>query len=313
MSSNTEDNDQHPSGSREITSSKNECTSCEQNVDAITDGINKVDILSDMSICANCGKEGNSDNMNTCNKCKSVKYCNAACKKKHRTKHKKACERRVAELHEEQLFKDQSPREECPICMQPLPFDEDQVYFESCCGKVICLGCIYAMPMNKGVDLCPYCRTPEAKNDKEIIIRTQKLMDKGNAEAFDMLAGYYTEGDMGLPQNYRKANELYLKSGELGFAGGYFNLGNSYRDGKGVAADMKKAKHFYELAAMNGSIHARNNLGCWEETTGNYHRAMKHLIIAARAGYKLSLETVKKGYKHGFVTKDEYASTLRVS
>ena len=29
---------------------------------------------------------------NTCNKCKKVKYCNAACKKKHRHKHKKECE-----------------------------------------------------------------------------------------------------------------------------------------------------------------------------------------------------------------------------
>ena len=43
--------------------------------------------------CANCGKESNSSDMNTCNKCKSVKYCNAACKKKHRQKHKKQCER----------------------------------------------------------------------------------------------------------------------------------------------------------------------------------------------------------------------------
>ena len=54
--------------------------------------------------CAACGKEGNSNDMNICNKCKSVKYCNAACKKKHRKKHKKACERRVAELYEEKLF-----------------------------------------------------------------------------------------------------------------------------------------------------------------------------------------------------------------
>ena len=49
----------------------------------------------DSFTCANCGKEG-SDVTNTCNKCKSVKYCNAACKKKHRHKHKKACERYVA-------------------------------------------------------------------------------------------------------------------------------------------------------------------------------------------------------------------------
>ena len=55
-------------------------------------------ILSDISICASCGREGNSENMNKCNKCKEVKYCNAACKKKHRSKHKKVCERRAAEL-----------------------------------------------------------------------------------------------------------------------------------------------------------------------------------------------------------------------
>jgi len=46
-----------------------------------------------LDICANCGKESNSSDMNTCNKCKSVKYCNAACKKEHRQKHKKQCER----------------------------------------------------------------------------------------------------------------------------------------------------------------------------------------------------------------------------
>jgi len=38
-----------------------------------------------VSVCANCGKEGSSDEINNiCNKCKMVKYCNAACKKKHR-------------------------------------------------------------------------------------------------------------------------------------------------------------------------------------------------------------------------------------
>ena len=53
----------------------------------------------DVSVCANCGKEGS--NLNICNKCKEATYCNAACKKKHRSKHKKQCERRVAELHDE--------------------------------------------------------------------------------------------------------------------------------------------------------------------------------------------------------------------
>jgi len=57
---------------------------------------------SDSFTCANCGKEG-SDVTNTCNKCKSVKYCNAACKKKHRHKHKKACERYVAAARTDEI------------------------------------------------------------------------------------------------------------------------------------------------------------------------------------------------------------------
>ena len=34
-----------------------------------------------------------------------------------------------------------------------------------------------------------------------------------------------------VPQDWSKANELYLKAGELGCADAYFNLGNSYQWG----------------------------------------------------------------------------------
>ena len=73
-------------------------------VDAVTEGINRVGSLdSEIHKCANCGKEG-SGVTNKCNKCNSVMHCNAACKKKHRHKHKKECER-LAELYDELLFK----------------------------------------------------------------------------------------------------------------------------------------------------------------------------------------------------------------
>ena len=68
--------------------------------------------------------------MNTCNKCKQVRYCNAVCKKVHKKKHKKECEEHVrlaaqkhneelriaAELHDIELFKQPPPAEDCPIC-----------------------------------------------------------------------------------------------------------------------------------------------------------------------------------------------------
>ena len=306
----TDNNDQHPGGSGEITLSKKECTSCEQNTDTITEGLNSVAILNDMT-CAACGKEGNSKDMNTCNKCKMVKYCNAACKKKHRSKHKKACEKRVAELHDEALFKEVEPKE-CPICLIPLPLDDSQIQFQTCCGKLICDGCIYGMKMSKGKDLCAFCRTPNAKSEDEHIKRTSKLIDKGIGRAFHFMAGLYAQGLYGMQQDYRKANELWLKAGELGCTDGYFNLAKSYSLGsRGVEPDKKKVIHYYELAAMGGQVVSRHNLGCLEGKAGNNQQALKHFMIAARAGHKTALEAVKKGYEYGLVTKDEYASTLR--
>ena len=95
------------------------------------------------SVCANCGKEGSSDNANTCNKCKQVKYCNAACKKKHRSKHKKQCEEhvrlateRAAKLHDEKLFKQPLPEfEDCPICFLLLPTLTSGWRYMVCCEK----------------------------------------------------------------------------------------------------------------------------------------------------------------------------------
>ena len=99
----------------------------EGNMPAMASTNNADNTTNNITICAACGKEeGDKESMNICNKCKMVHYCNVACKKKHKSKHKKKCERRVAELHDEALFKDHLPREDCPICMLPLPLDTGQ-------------------------------------------------------------------------------------------------------------------------------------------------------------------------------------------
>ena len=136
-------------------------------------------------------------------------------------------------------------------------------------------------------------------------------MEKGNADAYYLLGGFYRNGTCGMPQDWAKANELFLKAGELGCAEAYFNLGNTYNNGEGVEIDKKKARHYYELAAMNGHVGARHNLGNVKGKAGNYKRAFKHCLISARAGDKLSLDTVKGVYMTGHVTKEEYANALR--
>ena len=261
------------------------------NMADLSGALSSLNIIGDVelaSACANCGQEGDGDNMNACNKCDLAKYCNAACKKKHRSKHKKACVKRVAELYDEKLFKDHPPPEDCPICFLPLPLDNRQVVFESCCGKMICSGCVYAMAEREGAELCAFCRTPCAESEKEYVKRLKKLMEKGNGRAVYVLGAHYADGTLGLPQNRAKANELHLKAGELGCADAYFSMGSAYDDGRDVEVDTKKAKYYYEMAAMNDCIPARHNLGVIEGNAGNIHRALKHFILAAKASFGCS-------------------------
>ena len=136
-------------------------------------------------------------------------------------------------------------------------------------------------------------------------------MDANNAYAFHQLGGCYATGEMGMPRDITKANELWHRAGEIGCSYAYYNLGISYENGDGVEMDKKKAKHYYELAAMNGSLDARYNLGCMEVYAGNPDRAKKHFILAARAGENKSLDWVRESLMRGVVTKDEYANSLR--
>ena len=149
---------------------------------------------STITACANCGKgEESSCDLKSCAACMLVKYCNRQCQIAHRPMHKKACKERAAALHEEALFKEHPPREECPICFRPLPND-GQITFKSCCGKLICDGCIYAMDEEahgRGkIGLCAFCREPNPRSDEDDIKRIKKLMEADNAKAFYALAAY---------------------------------------------------------------------------------------------------------------------------
>ena len=130
--------------------------------------------------------------MNTCNKCKMVKYCNAACKKKHRHKHKKDCERWVAELHDIELFKEPpSLYGDCPICFLRIPTLDTGSRYKSCCGKVICSGCSYAPvydSQGNKLDIvkqneCAFCRVVAPKTNEEMIKREKKRIEANDAIA----------------------------------------------------------------------------------------------------------------------------------
>ena len=265
----------------------------------------------EVAVCANCGKEGS--NLNICNKCKDVKYCNAACKKKHRSKHKKQCERRVAKLNDEALFKEPPPQHgDCPICFLRLPSLGSGRSYKSCCGKRICNGCVHADVYDNlgnviAGEKCPFCRTPDPTSYEEAIKRLKKRMAVGDTYAFAMMGSYNFHGQYGVPRDSAKAIELWHKAGKFG----YTNLGQAYYIGYGVEKDEKMASHYDELAAIGGNVYARHNLGATEKNSGNYDRALKHYMIAVRGGDTDSVQAIQRMYVGGHVAKDQYANALR--
>ena len=265
------------------------------------------------NICANCGKEG-SDVTNTCNKCKSVMYCNAACKKKHRHKHKKECERRVVELHDEALFKQPPQLEDCPVCFLRIPTLYTGRIYMNCCGKVICCGCIHAVQSRatkEEHDVCPFCRTPPLESEEETFKRTAKRVEMNDPMGISDLGCMYRDGTCGVSQSYARALELWHRAGELGSADAYYGMGNAYLNGNGVEIDKKKAKHYFEVAAIRGNANSRFVLGFEEHKAGNMERALKHFIIANKGGHGDCLKIIKLMYKNGSATKDDYAKALR--
>ena len=244
----------------------------------------------DILVCANCGKEG-SDVNNICNKCKQVKYCNASCKKRHRHKHKIQCEEHVrlatekhneelriaAELHDEKLFKEPPPLfEDCPICFVRMPTLSTGSRYQTCCGKVICSGCFYAPVFdNQGNEVenrkCAFCRVPTPLTHEEAVERDNKRMKDGHVDAhlIHSIGIDYRDGKNGFPQDYKKALELWHRAApEMGCNKSYNNVGYAYKLGRGVEIDKKKAKYYFELAAMRGNVNARFSLGIEEDNAG---------------------------------------------
>lgn len=231
-------------------------------------------------------------------------------KEKHRST--SICDQSGVELDvvelDDDLFKQPPPDDECPICFLPLSHGV-QLAFQDCCGKTLCGGCVFADSLNSQPPYpCAFCRAPMSISDEDVVKRVNKLVDAKNRDAYRILARCYLHGIKGIPQDFEKAVELLIHGGKLGSIFCYYELSNCYQTGQGVNKNMKKAKHFMELAAKGGLAIARYNLGCFEWQEGNTNQAMKHWLIAASAGHDKALENVKRVYtaKGTFATEDQF-------
>jgi len=221
---------------------------------------------------------------------------------------------RVAELFDEKLFKQPLPNEDCPICYLRLPIEGVQNTHQSCCGKMLCDGCVRAHSV-AAADTerykCVFCRTEAPSSDEEHIERMKKRVEANDAQAMFNLGTYYILGMNGLRQDHWMTLELYHESAKLGNKNAHFALSLCYQTGRTVEKDTRKETYHLQLGAMGGDVCARYNLGCNEDNAGNMDRAFKHWMISANDGYDVSMKAVQEGYEIGFVTKDDYAKTIR--
>ena len=284
--------------------------------------------------CAECGEEGGAS-LNTCKSCMLVSYCNAKCKKKHRSKHKKQCRRHVAELRDKALFKDPPPKEECPICfllmpvqliccilLPPATITSVPLYdfaiantelaskgirtYYPCCGKSVCKGCVHSFSKSGHHDKCPFCNSYRRKTEEERIQEMMRRVEANDATSINLMADSYYEGLNGVQQDRTAAMELYARSAGLGCGLAHSKFACIYHEG----GDLKKAKFHFEAAAMAGHEGARFNLGVMEYNSGNMERAIKHWTIAASAGHYRAMHHLRTGFEGGFVSRESIDSSL---
>ncbi len=268
----------------------------------------------DMEVCGNCGIAG-VDEIKLkilCDGCDLVKYCSDKCKEDNREQHSEKCKKRADELHEKRLFTqpDGTHLGECPICFLPMPLDDTNTLFMSCCGQTICMGCGQANMMSNihdevKYDTCTFCRT--LTSDEEEYRKREKERIEANDPPTLRYTGtkHYEEGD------YGAAFEYYTKAAELGDAQAHYNLSYMYMKEEGVEKDEEKAVYHWEKAAIGGHSSGRYMLGYHEVNNGRMDRAVKHWIISANLGHDKSMKELLSAYKDGYITKEDYGATLR--
>jgi hypothetical protein len=71
--------------------------------------------------CAECGADGGAS-LKVCKSCLSVKYCGAACQKKHWSTHKKQCKKRAPNYATRLFSKTLPPRRTVPFASYPCQY-----------------------------------------------------------------------------------------------------------------------------------------------------------------------------------------------
>eukprot|EP00571_Detonula_confervacea_P000151 CAMPEP_0172329020 /NCGR_PEP_ID=MMETSP1058-20130122/60658_1 /TAXON_ID=83371 /ORGANISM="Detonula confervacea, Strain CCMP 353" /LENGTH=143 /DNA_ID=CAMNT_0013046165 /DNA_START=334 /DNA_END=762 /DNA_ORIENTATION=- len=120
-------------------------------------------------------------------------------------------------------------------------------------------------------------------------------------------------GEIGLQQDKAEGLRWYHRAVEAGSADAAYNLGKCFWEGDGVDKDRVQALGYFRKAAELGSVPAYCFIGDILIAIGEIDEAMLNCRKAAMCGWSddTLFSNLRVGFRAGFITKDEYAFTLR--
>ena len=225
------------------------------------------------------------------------------------------------------LFVPIPPKDDCPICLVPLPFDDTETTYMDCCGKFICCACSDASwealsQVNAGRDTkkqpplpfpsfpCAFCRAEAFTSEDEYLARMMESVESNDAEAMTILSGCYRDGSI-VEKDAQRAFDLLLRAVELGNYRAFSKLGIRYFDGEIIQRDLNKYRVCMEALARAGSYTAHYNLGSDEFENGNDALAVKHYHVAAGAGHKLALDRIQNMHQQKRASHSNFLCAIR--
>ncbi len=240
----------------------------------------------------------------------------ASASDKHVNELEQECKTRAAEKMNGNILFRQSERShlgDCPICLLPLPLDNENSIMQSCCTKMICIGCYYASikyeaeeKIGNGKRTCPICRQPEPKTKADIkLYKTKRIRVNDPIAIREAGKRCYHQGD------FEGAFGYCGKAAGLGDTEAHYCLSCLYNDGDGVERDMAQRLYHLEEAAIGGQPEARHNLGVYEINRGMIKRGVKHFIIAAKLGNDESMKALKELRAAMIICQEDFESTIR--
>lgn len=107
---------------------------------------------------------------------------------------------------------------------------------------------------------------------------------QGNAEAALRLAAMAERGKGGVPQDYKRAADLYRMAADAGIPQGEAGLGALYAEGNGVPQDYEKAVFWLNKAAEQGYVEAQRKLAdIYAYKRGDPAKAYAWMVISLSA------------------------------